>query len=400
MRALIVNAYSTGNWGDAAIIEGMIATVRAAGFDHVEVAPVDWRMSSAGWKGLGADSVAPPLLTIADVHRLLRRPRSLRIVDDLRRLAIHRFAPGVGNDAMRAYRAADIVITAGGAYLGGNRTGGNFLKLANVRAATMIGRRTVVAPVTINPFTPMVGRLLRWGLGGAATFVRDEPSRQRLARCGVSSTLAMDLAFRAPSLVAAAAALASGDRGHRTGTLGWAPRSYRVDHQQWGRPEVAERTTLDAVRSIFAHSDARLLMFAHVRAEDGDDDRAAVDRVVACLTPAERERVEIAPDPATLRDAVAQYSGLDVLITSRMHAAIFAMAAGTPAIAVAYEPKVAGVLREVGLDDRVVPADERLTTQEMTELVARLGTSAERDRTREAFRGAMESHDEFGASLV
>ena len=40
--ALVVNAYDAGNWGDAAIVEGLISSLRAVGFDHIAVAPVDW----------------------------------------------------------------------------------------------------------------------------------------------------------------------------------------------------------------------------------------------------------------------------------------------------------------------------------------------------------------------
>jgi polysaccharide pyruvyl transferase WcaK-like protein len=213
------------------------------------------------------------------------------------------------------------------------------------------------------------------------------------------TALAMDLAFRAPSLRSVAVAT-SRDTPRAIRSIGWAPRPYRPDHRQWGRPDLAEATTLTAVRSILAGSDDRLRLFAHVRASGQDDDRRAVDRIVEAVSPAERARIDIDPDPKTLTDAVRRYSAVDVLITSRMHAAIFAMAAGTPAVAVGYEPKVAGVMNVIGLGDRVIPADERLTADDVVSLVAGLRSDVERARTRDAFRSAGERLGDFQASLA
>ena len=398
-RALVVNAYSTGNWGDTAIVEGLIGSLRSAGYDEVTVAPVDWRSGASAWRTLGADGVVPPLLSVTDVHPLLRRPKVLRLASDLPRLAIHRVAPRFADESMRAYRGADIVVSAGGAYLGGRRAGGNFLKLANIRAGRRAGKRTVVAPVTVNPFSPTVRTLLRWGLDDAATFVREVPSRDRLEAAGIPATLGMDLAFAAPTLRAIATSPASAP-GTGSGRIGWAPRSYRADHDDWGRPKIAEATTLRAVRSMLATSSDRVTLFAHVQAGDRDDDGTAVRRLLDGFSPDERDRVDVAPTPTTLRQSVERYAFVDVLITSRMHAAIFAMASGTPAVAVNYEPKVDGVMSLLGLADRVVPADARLAAPDLASLVARLRTPAERTVTRDAFARAGEAVGEFQARLA
>ena len=144
----------------------------------------------------------------------------------------------------------------------------------------------------------------------------------------------------------------------------------------------------------------RVTLFAHVQAGDRDDDGTAVQRLLAAFSADERSRVDVAPTPATLRESVERYAFVDVLITSRMHAAIFAMASGTPAIAVNYEPKVDGVMSLLGLGDRVVPADARLTTDALTALVSRLRTPAERALTRDAFARAGEAVGEFQARLA
>jgi polysaccharide pyruvyl transferase WcaK-like protein len=125
-----------------------------------------------------------------------------------------------------------------------------------------------------------------------------------------------------------------------------------------------------------------------------------VNRLLELFSTEERRRVDVASAPATLRESIERYASVDLLITSRMHAAIFAMASGTPAIAVNYEPKVDGVMSLLGLGDRVVPADARLTMSVLTSLMSRLRSPAQRALTREAFARAGEAVGEFQARLA
>jgi polysaccharide pyruvyl transferase WcaK-like protein len=397
-RALIVNAYATGNWGDAAIVESMVDGLRCAGFDRVTIAPVDWRAGTKAWRELGVDDVVPPLVSFFDAPRLLRRPRAAMLGYTVGRLVEHRMARAPRDPAMRAYRRSDLVLSAGGGYLGGSRSGPNLIKLVNIQAAVAAGRPTVVAPVTINPFSRSVGRLLRWGLGGTSIFVRDRPSLVRLDRLGLAASLVPDLALRAPSLRRVAAA-AKPDR-LPTRIIGWAPRDYRDEHNAWGSPDEVQRRTLEAVHRVMVDPDQRLRFIPHVRAEGIDDDLRAIDRLLPEFNQGEVDRIEVAEHTGTLTDAVRQYASLDVLVTSRMHAGIFAMAAGTPAMTIGYEPKVHGVMTELGLNDRVVNVDSDTTVDELAALVGRLGAAAERSKTVSAFNDVQGRFEPFDRCLA
>lgn len=397
-RALIVNAYAIGNWGDAAIVEGVIHSLRTSGFSHITIAPVDWASNQGAWRQLGADEVVPPLLAIADVPRLFRRPKLAMLLYMIGRGIRYRLTPRSTDRAATSYRQADLVVSAGGAYLGGSKPGSNLVKSMNIRAAAMAGRPCVIAPVTVNPFPRVVGSILGWGFKGALVFVRDQPSRDLLAAAGIDARLAHDMALHAPSLVQAASARRVANPPFRV--IGWAPRAYRTDHGAWGQPELAERTTFDAIRRILGETDDRLRFIPHVRAGANDDDLQAVNRLLGGFTQSERAKIDISDDPSTLHDAIERYADLDVLIASRMHAAIFAMAVGTPAIAVGYEPKVEGVMADLGLDDRVVPADSRLSVATLLTTVERLRTPLERERTHRAFRIAQGGFTEFEAALA
>ena len=225
-RALVVNAYSTGNWGDTAIVEGLIGSLRSAGYDEVTIAPVDWRSGASAWRTLGADGVVPPLLSVADVSPLLRRPKAARLAADLPRLAISpaRATTRRRIDA-RVPRRRHRRLGRRGLPRGSACRWHNFLKLANIRAASMIQKRTVVAPVTVNPFSSAVRRLRSMGARRRVD-VRPRGPQPRTPGCErVPSMLGMDLAFAAPTLrtiatsaVAAAGRDPAGSAGRRART--------------------------------------------------------------------------------------------------------------------------------------------------------------------------------------
>jgi polysaccharide pyruvyl transferase WcaK-like protein len=393
-RALIVNAYAMGNRGDAAIVEGIVDSVRRAGFATVTVAPVDWR-DPTPWISLGIDEVVPPLISLLDAPSWARRMKPAMLGYAVAVMLRSRLSSG--GSAIRAYRRADLVVSAGGAYLGGSKPGINLVKLGNVRAGVDAGRPTVMAPITVNPSSRIVRSLIRWGCGAVRLFVRDEPSRQELAAIGLSSEIVPDMALRAPSLVRRAGRTSTPRAP--TGIIGWAPRGYRADHRRWGQPSAAEETVVAAMERLLSETTLRLRFIAHVRAGSDDDDRQTVDRLASRLVTRFGTRIDVADEVSSLDEALDRYADLDLLVTSRMHAGIFAMSTGTPALAIGYEPKVHGVMDGLGLADRVVAASDRVTVDEVVDQVKRLLDPGERERTAEAFRLAQSRFALFDACL-
>ena len=106
MTVLIVQAAeSVRNRGDAAIVRGLIATLRQLGAHHIAIAPRGWRADADEWLALGADSVAPPLLSIHDVPGWARTKRLLLLVHVVGRIALvaaARVAPPLADDSMSA----------------------------------------------------------------------------------------------------------------------------------------------------------------------------------------------------------------------------------------------------------------------------------------------------------
>jgi polysaccharide pyruvyl transferase WcaK-like protein len=87
-----------------------------------------------------------------------------------------------------------------------------------------------------------------------------------------------------------------------------------------------------------------------------DDDAIVIDEIVA--------RLDGQMMPAVLawrRELpglmVDVFEHIDAVVAVRLHGAILAMLAGKPAMTIAYEPKVRGVMDAVGLSDHVLPVD-------------------------------------------
>ena len=380
--ALIVNAYAVGNWGDTAIAEATIAAARRAGFRRVVVATADAATHASVWADLGADATVPSLVRLGDgpTRGTARRLALLaRVVGRYLRAR----TGGSADPAMRAYRDADAVIAVGGGYLGGAKSGVNLVKLVNIRAALDAGRPTIVAGVSVNPSSSMVRRLLRWGLRGSTIFTRDRPSAELLDDLGAPAAVVPDMAVIAPSLLDARSRVVAGRP--RVGRIGWAPRAYRADHSAWGRPEATQAVVHEALRQVLRSGEVELDLISHVYVTDVDDDSVAVAAILDGFDADERSRIRVVGPANSLPEAIERYRDLDVLVTSRMHAAIFAMAVGTPALAMDYEPKVSRVLGDLDLADRVLATDGSLRVEDVVARIEQLTDPTARSRTCAAF---------------
>ena len=198
----------------------------------------------------------------------------------------------------------------------------------------------VAAPMSVRPAGRVVAFILRRTLRGTTIFARDHLSQRIFADIGLHARVAPDLALRAPSLAGA-------ERRSPGRRIGWAPRTFARDHSTpWSDADAVEelRPLLNEGFEVVL-----LTQCSSATADDGP----AVARIAQLMPEA-----VVLPVPKALSEARDQYASLDVLIGGRMHAAIGAIRAGTPALAVAYEEKVIGLFDDQGLTDFVV-ADAR-----------------------------------------
>jgi polysaccharide pyruvyl transferase WcaK-like protein len=391
MTVLIVNAYSVRNRGDAAIVRGLIATLRQLGTDRIAVAPRGWGQDTEEWLALGADSVVAPLLSIHDAPAWARTRRVLLLAHVIGRIArslAARVAPPLADDSMRAYARAGVVVSAGGAYLGGRKPGVNLVRGYNIAYGRIWGRPTIAAPMTINPPSRVVRPLLRNLLRGVPIFARDHETIDRATELGLTATFAPDLVFRAARTRAP----------HQpSGIVAWAPRGYRPDQDAWAARDRLEANQVAAVTDLLRTDAALRLEFVpQVDVEDIDDDRVTIARLERQLWPEFDGRVSVLTPPASIEDTIDAYGRYDAVLTSRLHAALLALLSGTPSLVVGYEPKVSGVLATLGLDDRVIPPDGSWGAAEIASGLRRLMRDpGELDATRAATRDVEAQYASF-----
>lgn len=107
-------------------------------------------------------------------------------------------------------------------------------------------------------------------------------------------------------------------------------------------------------RHILRQKDARIRLFSHTHRDD-----KYVKLVARKLDDSRVSAIEFTADARRLKEL---YSECELLISSRMHAIIFAASNGVPFIALSYEPKFVGLLKMVGnkhmlIDDKELNPD-------------------------------------------
>jgi colanic acid/amylovoran biosynthesis protein len=83
------------------------------------------------------------------------------------------------------------------------------------------------------------------------------------------------------------------------------------------------------------------------------DDSQIAERVVSRLPRRIRERVRVDKEFHEPQRLIRRYAEFDVVIATRMHAAILAWIGGTPTVAISYERKTEELFRRHGLEDLV-----------------------------------------------
>jgi polysaccharide pyruvyl transferase WcaK-like protein len=85
-----------------------------------------------------------------------------------------------------------------------------------------------------------------------------------------------------------------------------------------------------------------------------DDDAIVIDEIVARLDGHQTTPAVLAWRPELPGLMVDIFEHIDAVVAVRLHGAILAMLAGKPAMTIAYEPKVHGVMNAVGLSEHVL----------------------------------------------
>ncbi len=369
-RILITNAYSARNRGDAAIILGMIESLRrTSAFRDAEI-----RISSADHL---SDSVRYPVPVVPSFHSIKNDFSSSSSANLLYFLVVllpmsllwallwrvGRFdlpLPETLRGLMRTYVDADMVVAAGGGYLYTTSVvHGNVVLLTNVYAfflAVLLGKPVCLYAQSIGPFA---GSLQSWFVRRALSRVnlvevREEVSHRLVDGWGIPTPVRMvtDAAF----LLEARRPDECPDFRGATGgpVVGMTVRKwFRDDERQVGY----ERAMAAFVDWLIDERDAEVSFLPQVTyTEGGDDDREIARRVVALVGRIDRAR--IVEDELAAAEVKWLCGRMDFFVGTRMHSNIFALSSRVPTLAIAYQPKTEGIMSGLGLDDCVLRIEE------------------------------------------
>lgn len=371
MRVVIVNYFARDNRGDASLLSAMI--------EQVALAWPDAETSVCGFE----DPALRPDFDGAPNLGSIRRYAGDVSVNPVRRHARKLFAPllvaalslGLGRLLLRAARLlpkevaaeftalarADLVVSVGGGYLRGRAdlpsTVSIGLLLLPLWIAQRFGVPVVFGPASYGPFATRFQRAsVRRVLGRAAVVsAREDISLRLLADEGVPERILrrdVDSAFaftgRAERDWRAELGIPEGARLVLVTAREYLPAAQQAAYEQ---------AVADALGRILAEEGTHVVLAPQVTcAYHADDDRIAQGRIAALTA---HPRVHSVDDAEiTHHEIVALYAAADLMIGTRFHSVIFSLVAHVPVIAISYERKGRGIMRDLGLEHWVIDMAE------------------------------------------
>jgi colanic acid/amylovoran biosynthesis protein len=368
-RILITNAYSARNRGDAAIILGMIESLRqTSAFREAEI-----RISSAddrqdarwypeptapSFASLKSDFSRSP--TAGQLYFLLvLLPASLAWAAAWRLAKVGLPVPRGLRGLLQTYAAADVVVAAGGGYLyTTSALRGGVVLLTNLYSfffAVLLGKPVALYAQSIGPFAATwQARIVRFVLARVRLVEVREKYSQRLiddwkltAPVGRAGDAAFLLEAVPPAWDSELVRSADGPTVGMT-VRGW----FRSTQQQM----EYEGTIASFVQWLTRERRASVVFLPQVTfAEGGDDDRVVARRIAEAVQ--RDDRVRVVENELSAPEMKWLCCQMDVFVGTRMHSNIFALSCGVPTLAIAYQPKTAGIMAELGLGDWVTTID-------------------------------------------
>lgn len=414
-RYVIINAYSARNLGDAAINLATAALLRKRDAANVEISGRYHRHDAQFYSQYGI-TVAPPAIPFAPPGdgslplrglqflcgtvwaTLLLIPLLVGLPDLSESLA--RWS---GSDGLLALFAADVLVLAGGGYLfsGSRRINASLIHCVAITWIALATRKPVVMmPQSIGP---LKGRFDRWLVRKTLARVRPIVVREQTTFAEVTELLhpsdmrlCPDVALYGWSTPVAVAPRPTGR--HRVGIVvmdwTWARGAGQRGLDRYCR----ELATL--CRDLKGADVDVVLLGGSKLPELGQDDMV-VAREIANLATVETgktpELVEVS-DPESFRSLL---STLDLVVGTRLHSCLLALACGVPAIGLGYQPKTRGTFELLGLQELHHDVEDFAAAalgQQVSAILA--NASAWNDRVTQAAQRARAQIEELYAELV
>lgn len=366
-KVLITNIVSL-NPGDAAILKGTYHILKKKYGDDVEIIVFDRQPKAAAkyypWANFKS-SLFPSkkYLGVASFidqkgygHWLLRiRFFKLMLSIKLMRLGFSKFVSFVINkddyEALGHYISADLIFSTGGTYLIENYDLKSCIydyRLSLAAGDSKLGFFTQ----TLGPFkTPENKRDFSYIFANSNyIFLRDEKSKRNIIELGVDGGevfLAADAAF-----VLAKEVFDNAVRRKGSGVkVAISIRTMRLFHEDYA--EKYFRCIANVVEHLVLRYQAQIIFLSTCQGIDEyvSDADMVKSAMVYINNPVVNQSLVVDNNFRQPDEIVDAYSEFDLVIATRMHAAILSICAGTPTIGIAYEFKTLELFKNIGMPE-------------------------------------------------
>ncbi len=384
MRIVVINAYVRENAGDAALLSVCLRQIHQAFPEAiVEVAGMESAKSHPEFES--ARNLGSIKRYVADGNvskglRITRRTLGLLLGITylvLPRVMRRRFTSWLPQEVAREVKAleeADLVVSMGGGYLNARKGLDGYQNIFYALLPALIAQHehkpVVFGPQSFGPFTSAPQRWLvrRVLLRSPLVMAREDISVGILERCGVPTThivRAVDSGF----------AFDPGPGRNWREELRVANNAVLIGMtaRRWLKPaaqESYERALTEVINEVQSRALHHVILIPQVTSDYMADDDRIVEKRIASYCARAPICIEDRSDHHDLKNL---YGELTYLIGTRFHSVIFSLTSRVPCVAIEYEHKTRGIMRDLGLEEWVIKIED--TTDGLHDLFARMEDS-------------------------
>lgn len=362
MKVLITHAYSTENKGDAALLDVLISDIRRqyGARSDISILTIDTVKKGERFAGVPLypafmyHALHASKAKIAKlVYSFILMTYTLAWAQVKKRIHIELPMPSKWRATANLYLSADLIITVGGGYFRSSADPVTFvnllLMLHPLRFAQILSKPTCLYTMSVGPFSrsfeeKIVAKIFK---KTALILVREDTSLDLLRRIGVADNIvrSVDSGFL----------FSSNRRINLRKKLGVKKSAMLVGvtARQWlagDAQDAYEAELANALDEITKTYDAHIVFIPQVTSvANNDDDRIVSHRVAKKMK--NTKSVHVMDGDYDLYDVKAMYNELDFIIGTRFHSVIFSLTSRVPAIAIEYEHKTSGIMRDLKLSN-------------------------------------------------
>ncbi len=363
MRILITDFYCASNRGDAAILEGMIASILKH-FPNVNIRVMGDHPKAI--KIINEVEAIPQPFT--NIGFGIKRWKNFSLMGYylcaawfFSSLSIH--FPKLSHPSVKAYLKADIVISKGGGCLSDVYRADVLGRLWGLYFSKLLRKPTFIYAQSIGPLEDHVNKWMASFVLNRLDFitVRDKRSEEILDEIGVCKEkirVTADAAFNLPfDQIKSFSSIRYERLPEIEGVL---PVSISVrqvafysdsnTHEQYVKALAALADWLIEVRGAKIYFASTCTGFAAYH----NDDRLVAHEVIQCMKSKGTGNPVVVSGEYTAAELSHLYGQMALHVGTRMHSNILALLQGTPIVPIEYESKTSGLMELLGLGNLVI----------------------------------------------